>query len=176
MALKVNNPTKFRDNIIKKFSSIVKDDIKAKNIEKSIFNYSIQEAKTRKIIRKWENRFFVLLYTDKLKSIWMNLNDNTYVGNKNLLTRIKKGDIKTKDLAFMTHQELYPEIWKELIEAKIKRDENKFEDDKRGATSEFKCRKCKKRECSYYQLQTRSADEPMTTFVTCLNCGNNWKC
>ena len=54
--------------------------------------------------------------------------------------------------------------------------EHKFEDDKRGATSEFKCRKCKKRECSYYQLQTRSADEPMTTFVTCLNCGNNWKC
>ena len=53
MALKVNNPTKFRDNIIKKFSSIVKDDIKAKNIEKSIFNYSIQESKTRKIIRKW---------------------------------------------------------------------------------------------------------------------------
>lgn len=23
--------------------------------------------------------------------------------------------------------------------------------------------------------QTRSADEPMTTFVTCTNCGNKWK-
>ena len=30
--------------------------------------------------------------------------------------------------------------------------------------------------CTYYQLQTRSADEPMTTFVTCINCGNRWKC
>ena len=31
-------------------------------------------------------------------------------------------------------------------------------------------------QCSYYQLQTRSADEPMTTFVTCINCGARWKC
>ena len=38
------------------------------------------------------------------------------------------------------------------------------------------CFKCKKRKCSYYQMQTRSADEPMTTFVTCLLCGNNWQC
>ena len=45
-----------------------------------------------------------------------------------------------------------------------------------AATDEFHtCRKCKKNLCIYYQLQTRSADEPMTTFVTCLSCGNNWK-
>ena len=176
MSLKVNNPDKFRSNIVKKFESLLEDNKKAVNLERSVFNYAIQESKTRKIVRKWENKFFVLVYTDKLKSVWMNLNDKSYVGNKNLIARIKSGDIKAKNIASMTHQELYPEIWKELIEAKIKRDEHKFEDDKRGATSEFKCRKCKKRECSYYQLQTRSADEPMTTFVTCLNCGNNWKC
>ena len=175
MSLIVNNPEKFRSNIVKKFASLIDDEKKAKNIEKSVFNYAIQESKTRKIVRKWENKFFVLVYTDKLKSVWMNLNDKSYVGNANLITRIKNGDIKTKKIAFMTHQELYPEIWKELIEAKIKRDEHKFEDDKRGATSEFKCRKCKQRECSYYQLQTRSADEPMTQFITCLSCSNRWR-
>jgi hypothetical protein len=26
------------------------------------------------------------------------------------------------------------------------------------------------------QMQTRSADEPMTTFVSCVACGNKWKC
>ena len=45
-----------------------------------------------------------------------------------------------------------------------------------ATSNRFKCRKCGKRECSYYQLQTRSADEPMTNFITCLNCGSNWKC
>ena len=51
-----------------------------------------------------------------------------------------------------------------------------YEENLASATDEFKCYKCSKRQCTYYQLQTRSADEPMTTFVTCLNCGNNWKC
>ena len=56
-----------------------------------------------------------------------------------------------------------------------KRDKNITEIDTSAATNEFKCYKCKKRQCTYYQLQTRSADEPMTTFVTCLICGNRWK-
>ena len=46
---------------------------------------------------------------------------------------------------------------------------------KQKVSSEFTCRKCKSNDCSYYQMQTRSADEPMTTFITCQNCGNRWK-
>ena len=42
-------------------------------------------------------------------------------------------------------------------------------------TALFKCGKCGKRRTTYTQLQTRSADEPMTTFVLCLECGNRWK-
>lgn len=42
-------------------------------------------------------------------------------------------------------------------------------------TDLLKCGKCKKRNCTYNQLQTRSADEPMTTFVVCNECGNRWK-
>ena len=53
---------------------------------------------------------------------------------------------------------------------------NITKEDISAATDEFKCYKCKKRKCTYYEMQTRSADEPMTTFVTCLNCGNRWKC
>lgn len=46
---------------------------------------------------------------------------------------------------------------------------------KKATTDQFQCGKCKQRKCQYYQMQTRSADEPMTTFVTCVNCGNRWK-
>jgi len=35
----------------------------------------------------------------------------------------------------------------------------------------LKCRRCQKHTVEYEQLQTRSADEPPTTFWTCLSCG-----
>lgn len=45
-----------------------------------------------------------------------------------------------------------------------------------GTTTDLlKCGKCKKRNCTYNQIQTRSADEPMTTFVLCNACGHRWK-
>lgn len=40
---------------------------------------------------------------------------------------------------------------------------------------EFRCRKCGQNKTTHYSLQTRSADEPMTVFVTCLTCSNRWK-
>ena len=51
----------------------------------------------------------------------------------------------------------------------------KYEPKLEASTDDFKCWKCKSKKCTYYQLQTRSADEPMTTFVTCINCGKRWK-
>jgi transcription elongation factor S-II len=45
----------------------------------------------------------------------------------------------------------------------------------KASTDQFKCGRCGQRKTTYYQLQTRSADEPMTTFVTCVNCNNHWK-
>lgn len=44
-----------------------------------------------------------------------------------------------------------------------------------ATTDMFRCGRCKQRKTTYYQMQTRSADEPMTTFVTCVNCDNRWK-
>ena len=68
------------------------------------------------------------------------------------------------------------EKWHILIENKKIRDEKKYNTEVEASTDNFKCRKCKSNKCTYYQLQTRSADEPMTTFVQCINCGNRWKC
>lgn len=46
---------------------------------------------------------------------------------------------------------------------------------KKGQKGMFKCFKCGGRNTDYNQLQTRGADEPMTTFVECIDCGNRWK-
>lgn len=44
-----------------------------------------------------------------------------------------------------------------------------------AGNASHKCSKCKERNCSFQQRQTRSSDEPMTTFVTCHSCGHRWR-
>ena len=165
-----------RQLVCNKINTLIDEPKKSKNVEISIYNYTIKEAKQRKLLRKWSNKNFVMLYTDKFRSVWFNLNSKSYVDNNEFLEKIKCGSIDTRKVGFMTHQEMDPSKWSALIELKMKRDKNKYTVDKSGASKEFKCRKCGKRETNYYQVQTRSADEPMTTFVTCLNCGNYWRC
>ena len=174
--MKIANADTFRTNVKKKLNKIIRRKKLSLNLEKGIFNYAIQTARLRNVVRKWDNKAFVMIYVDKFKSILLNLNAKSTVKNKELLKRLKNKEFKAHELAFMTHQELYPEKWKYLIDKKIKRDKSEGVVDLSAATDEFFCFKCKKRKCSYYQMQTRSADEPMTTFVTCLLCGNNWRC
>ena len=69
----------------------------------------------------------------------------------------------------------FPENWKETLELKSKKDKLKYELKPEAMTDAFKCRKCGSRSTSYYEVQTRSADEPMTQFITCLDCNNHWK-
>jgi transcription elongation factor S-II len=62
-----------------------------------------------------------------------------------------------------------------MLEQKAIKDKNKFENNIEASTDMFMCRKCKSRRCTYAQAQLRSADEPMTTFVSCLDCGCRWR-
>jgi transcription elongation factor S-II len=167
---KVQNPDKFRENIRSKINDVLQNEKHSNNLEKGIFNFALKEATNRKIVKKWDNAYFTQIYVDRLRSIYNNLK------NEELINHIKNGEIKPHEIAFMTHQEMRPDIWKELIEAKQKRDKALFENNMEAATDTFTCRKCKSKKCTYYQMQTRSADEPMTTFVTCIECGARWKC
>jgi transcription elongation factor S-II len=162
------DPDAFRTNVRAKLNALIGDDIIALNLEKGIFNYALKEADNRKIVKKWDNKFFVQIYLNHLKSILDNLNDKW-------IEEIKNGSIQSHKLAFMTHQELNHEKWSGLIEAKSKRDKNKFETNLAASTDTYTCRKCKNNQCTYYQMQTRSADEPMTVYITCICCGNRWK-
>lgn len=159
----------FRRNIQKRFEDILENETKSINLEKGIYNYAIKESNNNKIIKKWDNPYFVQLYLDRLKSIFVNLK------NEKLLDKIRTDEITAQTLAFMTHQEMNEDIWKELLDKKMKRDANKYTNNIQASTDMFTCRKCKSKRCTYYELQTRSADEPATIFVTCLDCGKNWK-
>ena len=174
--MQVTEPKEFRKNVRKTLNKIVKGRKLSLNLEIGIYNYTISYAKNRTVARKWSNKLFVTIYTDKLISILKNLDPKSSVKNKNLLSKLKKGEFKPHELAFMKHHQMFPEKWNKLVEAKIERDTNITKVDYSAATDDFTCWKCKGNKCRYYQMQTRSADEPMTTFVTCLSCANRWKC
>ena len=166
----IKNPETFRENISKKFHLLLEDEITSTNLEKGIFNFTIKEANTRKIIKKWENPLFSQLYIDRLRSVYINLKNNELI-----IQQIKNKELSPKILASMTHQEFNPEHWKDYIEKKIKRDASKYSTNIEASTDMFTCKKCKSKKCTYYELQTRSADEPMTVFVSCLDCGAHFK-
>jgi hypothetical protein len=166
----VEDPVYFRETIIKCFYNIVKNNVKARNIEKSIYNKSIDESNEKTIIKKWDNYLFVQLYLNRFKFVYFILN------NEEIVHKINIGELKAYEIAYKNHQELYPDKWNNQIEEKRLRIENKYFPKIEASTDMYTCRKCKKNQCTYYQVQIRSADEPMTTFVTCVICGTRWKC
>ena len=85
------------------------------------------------------------------------------------VTDTEAGSFLCQEMASDEMKQLRQEIAKEGIrEAQVAKNQG-------TETNLFKCGKCGKRKTTYTQLQTRSADEPMTTFVLCLDCGNRWK-
>ena len=166
---KIENPELFRKNIRVKLAVYFEKEKYAINLEKGVHNWALKEATNKKVVKKWDNPFFVQIYVDRLRSIYINLK------NDDLIKSVNNGEVKSQDIAFMTHQELCPEKWEKLIKAKIMRDKNKFEQTIEANTDSFTCRKCFSKKWNYYALQTRSADESMTLYISCTNCGTRMK-
>jgi transcription elongation factor S-II len=160
-----------RQTVAQKLEKVFDDAVTRINIEKGIFNCTIKMCKDHSQELSWKNCFFIKEYSKTARKVLANL---TYTPNsQQVIQRINDGIIKPEELAGYTHQELNPEFWKEQKNKIMARYINtKPEQEHDGF---FKCGKCKTYKTTYTQAQTRSADEPMTTFVTCLNCNNVWK-
>ena len=164
-----------RKKNIEILNKIINNMNKTKIIEESIFRFTCEKSDLRKVIKKWENPIFKKIYINKSRSLYMNLDKNSYINNNYLIKKIFSSKFDIKNIAFMTYQELYPEHWKKLLDEKYKREKAAYEEKPEAMTDMFKCGRCKQKKCTYYELQTRSADEPMTIFITCVHCGNRWR-
>lgn len=167
---------KLREDMIEKLDILINNTDLTTNLETGIYNNCIRNAEQMGIIKKWDNDHFIKLYMLSVISIYSNLNKNSYIGNDFLLESLKKGEIQAYDVPFLKPEETFPDRWKPILDKKYKRDALKYEKRTEIATNLYQCSRCKERKCAMYQLQTRSADEPMTTFVTCLVCDKRWKC
>lgn len=118
---------------------------------------------------------FSSMYASKARQLLDNLDPSSYVGNAGLLPRVLAGEVELAQLPRMTPQELYPEQWEGLVARKRQDDEKKFAFVPQAMTDRYVCHRCKSRKITYYEVQTRSADEGSTQKLTCLDCGFRWQ-
>jgi len=179
---------RYRDHVRQKFVELFirnKDTIEALNIkpeliqwfpiliEREIALYSIKRCQLR--VADWSNPVFQQFYLHKSLSIRDNLDPQSYIQNKNLLPKLLQHRLGPLDLVIAKPQELFPERWVAIEQERLRMAEASSKQSMAGTTTLFKCGKCKGTICRYMEQQTRSCDEAMTTFITCMNCGNRWK-
>jgi len=151
-------------------------DIKV--VESNVYNVCIRMYKNNKNVKilyehNLEEAEFINNYIDVSYQIFTKINNLFF--NK----------IKNKD----SQHEIVVYIYNELCKNNVLFNSSDFSDQKFKEYKQFKylteplqvcegihtCSKCKSKKTYSYQLQTRSSDEPMTNFVTCVECGNKWK-
>ena len=151
------------------------DDDDILDLERGIYNATLDDAKKHMVPLTWDHDTFRWMYSAVAKRTLTNFHPDSYIGNKSLIERWKEGEFTLETLGRWTPYELNPANWKDLKDQQFRRDKRVLEGNLAMATDRFRCSQCKKKMCSYYELQTRSADEPMTIFISCLNCGKHWK-
>jgi DNA-directed RNA polymerase subunit M/transcription elongation factor TFIIS len=169
--------------------------VTARNCERSVYNWAVQRTREIQDDPSWENRSFRWRYKQKAFGLLRELERSPEVVTDlqvvddqvnvrlnvvpQLVKRLQRKEIDSKNLARYEPDVLWPEgPWAKMA-FEIKRKDLVLEAAKakeEDYTGLFQCGKCKGVKTTYYQMQTRSADEPMTTFVTCTTCNNRWKC
>jgi DNA-directed RNA polymerase subunit M/transcription elongation factor TFIIS len=167
----------------------------AKNIEKAAWLWAVEETKRRGEPTAFENRLLRSRYKHKVIHLMSELTRGPMVAcslavkgdhvkfkyevQPQLVYRLLKKEVSSQDLVRLGPAALWPDG--PYARAVFKRKERDLAMEKARTndedyTGQFQCGKCKSVKTTYYQMQTRSADEPMTTYVTCTNCNNRWKC
>ena len=165
-----------RDFSINKINQYVEDIDISTEIENEIHQYSIKYAICRGISPKFCNHLFMRIYKPKVYSIVSNLNNNSeYIKNKKLLEKVLSHDISPEYLVNMKPCDLHPRRWKKYIKKQELLDKEVVDLSLQATTDQFKCAKCKSKKCTYVSVQIRSADEGMTSFITCVECSHSWR-
>lgn len=171
----MENPT--RQFVLERLSSLLEipeSDTICVNLEKCILNYAVDHNCSKHGPPSWENHLFGNTYKHKFLQLQYNLRKSPV-----LKGWILDKKVKSRDVIDMRPDDLWPDgPYAKTREKRIVREMRKayLANEAKNQEGFFTCARCKSKKTSYYQLQTRSADEPMTTFVTCHQCDRNWKC
>ena len=171
----MENPT--RQFVIERLSEIFgvsQDDDLCTDLEKCMVRHAKRRIEEGGGEAAWDNHKFTNIYKHKFLTI-----KNSIVENPNLKDHLVTQKLSVVDIVDMRPEELCPYgRYAKQIEERIHKELRKeaIAREAKNQQGFFTCNRCKSNKTTYYQLQTRSADEPMTTYVSCLNCEKNWKC
>ena len=140
---------------------MVRDRFKSEEIEAAILNRCVNDAQRWLVDIDWDTTAFREMYRSRAISLFPHRHLSATMGSI--------------EFANSSAVDQHPDRWRDILQQALEKDKAKYSK-KTTANIEMYCRSCKKKsKCDYYQVQTRSADEPMTTFVTCLECDTRWK-
>jgi DNA-directed RNA polymerase subunit M/transcription elongation factor TFIIS len=141
--------------------NLVRDKFDSNEVETAILKKCVHDAQEWFIDQAWDNPVFLNLYRNRAidlyryRQLMSNMTAEAFVNSTPLIQN--------------------PERWTEIVQNTDEK-EKATHSKKQTASIFLFCRRCKRKtRCDYYQMQTRSADEPMTTFTTCLECDLKWK-
>jgi transcription elongation factor S-II len=172
MTSTLQNP---RQTTLGLFQTLDLTSLEAKDMEIGVYNFSIEYAYKNNVPATWNSQLFTQIYLAKARSMYSNLKSDSYIGNTTLASRIKEREFVPHELPFKSRDTVFPQAWSHIIDAEIMRTKNAYETSEVAMTDQITCGKCKKKRISYYEQQTRSADEPMSQFYRCLSCGHRWR-
>ena len=147
-----------RDKTKTSFGKMISADLINK-IEDSICKFSIDYATVNETPYLLEQ-----IYDTKVDEILKLVKDT----DNDFLKNLKNGKINCDKIAFMSPDELNPDKYDKIMK---KKSLEEYKKNNQATSNVFECRKCKNRKCQVVQRQTRAADEPATTIVTCMECG-----
>lgn len=157
-----------REKVITNYVELGLSHELAERLEHHTLQYVVNLAKQCSVDVDWTNRVFWNSYRSRAIVIYENLLNGW-------LSKLVNKEVTPDTFAEMTIIQMNPGKWEPIL-TKISEHETKLYSSQKTASIILDCKRChKKTNCDYYQLQTRSADEPMTTFVTCLECDYKWK-
>lgn len=141
--------------------TLIRERFGSEEVEAAILNRCVADAQAWLIDIDWETTAFREMVRSRAVSLYP---------YRHLIP-----SMGVQEFAKSSPVDQCPDRWRDILQKALEKDKAKYSK-KVTANIEMFCRSCRRKtKCDYYQVQTRSADEPMTTFVTCLECDTKWK-
>eukprot|EP00798_Chlamydomonas_sp_ICE-L_P000155 gene155-biopygen13 len=162
---------KYEEALISTASRDCVDNKYIREMETAVFNRTLEKCDSLNVTRSWSNPLFISVYCSVLRFVLSNIDSSCYVENHALSQRLsclvdnnpdnnKTGSVvsphlRPRDIPFLRAEDALPLLWNDIILRSRERDQYIMNARPNATTDQFKCARCKQRQCSYVEVQTR---------------------